>query len=63
MTTTSNEPAPDAIVAGIHRIRKQLLDEYQGDLRAYFESACPAAASIKAATPFRTSEVSAITGW
>jgi len=39
MTTASNEPASDGIVAGIHRIRKQLLDEYQGDLRAYFESA------------------------
>ena len=39
MTTEFKEPSPDAIVEGIHLIREQLLAEYGGDLRAYFESA------------------------
>ena len=39
MTTASSEPAPDAIIEGIHRIRQQLLDEHHGDLRDYFEAA------------------------
>ncbi len=40
MTTASNEPSPDAIIEGIHRIRQQLLEEHGGDLRAYFDAAC-----------------------
>jgi hypothetical protein len=39
MTPTYREPSPDAIVAGIHLIREQLLAEHKGDLQAYFESA------------------------
>jgi hypothetical protein len=39
MTTNSNEPSPDAIVAGIHQIREDLLKAHSGDLRAYFEAA------------------------
>ncbi len=38
ITNPSSEPSPDAIVEGIHHIREQLLQEYGGDLRAYFDS-------------------------
>ncbi len=40
MTTASNEPSPEAIVEGIHRIRQEMLEEHNGDLRAYFDAAC-----------------------
>ena len=39
MTSESNEPSPDAIIAGIHAIRAKLLAEYGGDIVALTDAA------------------------
>lgn len=39
ITNCSNEPSPDAIVEGIHRIRDGLLAQHGGDMKAYFDAA------------------------
>ena len=39
MTSESNEPSPDAIIAGIHAIRAKLLAEYDGDIVALTDAA------------------------
>ena len=39
MTSESNEPCPDAIIAGIHAIRAKLLAQYDGDIVALTDAA------------------------
>lgn len=38
ISNPSNESSSDPIIEEIHQTREQLLDEYGGDLRAYFEA-------------------------
>lgn len=39
MTIVSNEPCPEAIIDGLHKIREDLITESGNDLRAYVEAA------------------------